>query len=98
MDLPLFPTITGVAVKKADMVATIVAAATKLGTPLTTEDGKERVSGHSLRATGAQGLVSIGIDTWTVQLLGRWGTAAVLGYTRDAAAGPVAACASHFVY
>jgi len=33
----------------------------------------------------------MGLDTWAIQLLGRWGSTAVLGYVRDAAASPEAA-------
>ena len=50
-------------------------------------DGTERVSGHSLRVTGAQGLARLGLDAWSIQLLGRWGSAVVFGYIREAALG-----------
>jgi len=55
-----------------------------LGVELAAPDGSERVSGHSLRATGAQGLAAPGVDTWAIELLGRWGSEAVRGYIRDA--------------
>ena len=46
-------------------------------------DGSARVSGHSLRATGAQGLARAGVDVWAIQLLGRWGSSTVLEYVRE---------------
>ena len=55
--------------------------------------GTLRVTGHSLRPTGAQGLARLGLDVWAIQLIGRWGSAAVLGYVRESAAGPEAALA-----
>ena len=61
------------------MTATIRAAALHLGSDLVSPDGTERVSGHSLRVTGAQGLARLGLDAWSIQLLGRWGSAAVFG-------------------
>ena len=83
MDLPLFPDVSGTPVTKEAMTATIVAAAAKLKIPLASADGSARVSGHSLRRTGAQGFARLGIDTWAIQLLGRWGSAAVLEYIQD---------------
>ena len=84
MSLPLFPSSTGAACTKEAMTATIVRAAGFLGVELAAPDGSERVSGHSLRATGAQGLAAAGVDTWAIELLGRWGGEAVRGYIRDA--------------
>ena len=66
------------------MTATVCQAAKFLHVPLSSADGSYRVSGHSLRATGAQGLAKLGLDVWAIQLLGRWGSAAVLGYVREA--------------
>ena len=66
------------------MVATIVHAARLLGvTDL--PDGTLRVSGHSLRSTGAQGLISLGWRADAVRLQGRWESDSVRRYTRDAA-------------
>ena len=64
---------------------TIVAAAVQLQIPLSAPDGSARISGHSLRVSGAQGLTRIGYPTWAVQLLGRWGSDTVRGYIGDAA-------------
>ena len=82
-DLPLFPTAEGAAVSKESMVATIVEAARRLQVPLATPDLSARVSGHSLRVTGAQGLARAGVDVWAIQLLGRWGSATVLEYVQE---------------
>ena len=82
-DLPLFPAADGTAVLKDKMVATIVEAARRLKVPTITPDHSARVSGHSLRVTGAQGLARAGVDVWAVQLLGRWGSNAVLEYIRE---------------
>ena len=80
--LPMFPAADGSVVAKEDMVATIETAAKNLGVDLLSADGSERVSGHSLRVTGAQGLSRAGVECWAIQLLGRWGSDAVLGYVR----------------
>ena len=65
-------------------MATIIFAARRLGTT-DLRDGSLRVSGHSLRATGAQGLISLGWRADAVQLQGRWLSEAVVRYTREAA-------------
>jgi len=89
--LPFFPDSEGQPVAKAAFAETIRHAARLLGVPLVSPCGTLRVAGHSLRPTGAQGLARLGLDLWAVQLLGRWGSAAVMGYVRDSAAGPEAA-------
>ena len=71
-------------VLKPAMVATIVLAARKLGV-VDKRDGSERVAGHSLRTTGAQGLIALGWRADAVQLQGRWESEAVKLYTREAA-------------
>ena len=81
-DLPLFPDEAGAVVSKEAMTETIRVAAQRLGVPLEASDGTERVSGHSLRITGAQGLARAGVDTWAIQLLGRWGSSTVLEYVQ----------------
>ena len=83
--LPLFPQLSGDACEKAAFVGTIVAAASQLGQPLASMDGSSRVSGHTLRVTGAQGLTRLGYPLWAVQLLGRWGSDTVKSYVGDAA-------------
>ena len=81
-DLPFFPASDGNVVSKEGVTETIIQAARKLQVPLATPDGSERISGHSLRVTGAQGLTVAGLDAWAVQLLGRWGSDTVLTYIR----------------
>ena len=41
------------------------------------------ISGHTFRITGARTLASWGLDPITIQLLGRWGSSAVLGYLAE---------------
>ena len=84
LDLPLFPNRQGGVVDKVAMTATIVAGGRALGV-LDEADGSFRLTGHSLRSTGAQGLISIGWRPDAVQLQGRWQSDTVRRYTRDAA-------------
>ena len=83
LSLPLFPTAAGVAAEKTAVADTITEAARHLGCPLVSVDGAARITGHSLRVTGAQGLTRAGLDAWAVQLLGRWGSSTVLQYIQD---------------
>ena len=83
LDLPLFPTESGEVVTKEKMTETIIRAAEMLGVPLASPDGSARVSGHSLRVAGAQGLARAGVEVWAIQLLGRWGSQTVLQYVRE---------------
>ena len=46
-----------------------------------------RITGHSCRITGAQRMALAGHPVWTIQVFGRWGSAAVLGYVREALLG-----------
>ena len=84
-DFPLFPRLSGGACPKPAMVGTVVAAAERLQVPLANADGTSRVSGHSLRVGGAQGLTRLGFPLWSVQLMGRWGTDTVKQYVGEAA-------------
>ena len=83
-DLPLFPTADGQVVQKEAMVRTIEAAADALGIPRESPDSSERISGHSLRVTGAQGLIGVGWHLWAIQLMGRWGSDTIKKYIREA--------------
>ncbi|CAK0846143.1 unnamed protein product, partial [Prorocentrum cordatum] len=83
-ELPLFPTSEGRVCTKDAMVAHIAAAADLLHLREAGTDGVHRWTGHSLRVTGARFLAGAGLDTWAIQLLGRWGSDAVLGYIGDA--------------
>ena len=81
---PFFPDRRGRQCSKEAVAATFVEAAKRLGVPTETPDGAERVSGHTLRVTGAQGMARAGLDVWAIQLLGRWGSDAVNTYLREA--------------
>ena len=81
---PFFPNAQGRTCSKEEMAATFVAAARHLGVPAASPDGSERITGHTLRVTGAQGMARAGLDVWAIQLLGRWGSSAVMNYVRDA--------------
>ena len=80
-DLPLFPDWSGGTVAKHKMTDTIVRAARLLGVG-DAPDGAERISGHSLRVTGAQGLVVLGWPSEAVRLMGRWESKDVERYVR----------------
>ena len=80
-DLPFIPTTSGGVVEKPCMVETIRAAARHLRVQ-DAPDGSERITGHSLRPTGAQGLCRQGWSLWAIQLLGRWGSEVVRSYLR----------------
>jgi hypothetical protein len=82
--LPLFPDAEGRIVEKEAMADTIREAAVHLKVALASRGLTEQVTGHSLRATGAQGLARAGVEEWAIQLLGRWGSKAVRSYTRQA--------------
>jgi len=97
VDLPLFPDWKGAAVSKQSVVTTLLSAARRLDVPWVSVDGSTRISGHTLRPTGAQGLTRLGLDLWAVQLLGRWGSHAVQQYIRDASSSVEAAVARRFV-
>ena len=83
-DMPFFPTTGGAPCSKEGFTQTIVRAAQLLNQPITDDLENVRISGHSMRPTGAQFLAKAGLDTYTVQLLGRWGSSSVETYVRDA--------------
>ena len=64
-----------------------------MGLEIASADGSERITGHSLRVTGARGLATLGVDTYAIQLLGRWGSGVVLRYVKAAAVSSAAAAA-----
>ena len=47
-----------------------------------------RITGHSARVTGAQRMAAAGLPLAVIQLFGRWGSNAVLGYVRDSLLAP----------
>ena len=79
---PLFPTSSGAHFTKIDFVRLVELAASHLGHPLEA-DNRHLFGGHSARVSGAQWLVRRGMEIWRVQVLGRWGSSAVLAYIRD---------------
>lgn len=46
-------------------------------------EGNWLLSGHTFRITGARTLASWGLDPITIQMLGRWGSSAVLSYLAE---------------
>ena len=93
VDLPFFPQASGAPSTKIGFAATITEAARRQGIEEVSPDGAERISGHSLRVTGARGLATLGVDTYAIQLLGRWGSGVVLRYVKAAAVTSAAAAA-----
>ena len=91
LSFPLFPSASGRVVQKGPMADSIREAGRFLGVASSAPDGSERLTGHSLRVTGAQGLVLRGWHLWAVQLHGRWGSDVVRRYVRDS---PLIAAAS----
>ena len=89
--MPFFPNARGTAVSKAAMVETNVFAARFLHVALASPDRAIRISGHSLRTTGAQGFSAMGLDSWALELLGRWGGTTVRRYIREATISSAAA-------
>ena len=63
------------------MAETTVAAASRLGVR-DSPDGILRITGHSLRSTGAQGLIRLKWRPDAVRLMGRWESEVVRAYTR----------------
>ena len=61
-DLVMFLDEDGCMCHKDAVTATIESAAVKLNVATSTPDGTARVSGHSLRVSGAQGLAHLGLD------------------------------------
>ena len=91
LGFPLFPSSSGRVVQKGPMADSIREAGRLLGVSACAPDGSERLSGHSLRVTGAQGLVLRGWHLWAVQLHGRWGSDVIRRYVRES---PLIAAAS----
>eukprot|EP00435_Cladocopium_sp_Y103_P047858 s2395_g14.t1 len=83
-DSPLFPDKHGNYCTKSGVVDTIRAAAELTGMQIRDAEGNQRLSGHTFRITGARFLSAAGLDPITIQLLGRWGSNAVLTYLAEA--------------
>ncbi len=83
-DTPLFPDDSGSYCTKQGVVDTIRAASELAGKPAKDSSGNYILSGHTFRITGARFLAANGLDPITIQLLGRWGSNAVLSYLAEA--------------
>lgn len=70
-----------VAPTKSAMVETFRLVAKSLGWK---EDEAKAMTGHALRASGAQYLARCGVECYKIQLYCRWGSDAILRYLRDA--------------
>ena len=73
----MFPSASGDLIAKLDVVIAIQGNAGLLQLPLVTPTGTLVYTGQTLRVPGAVHLAKSGIDTWRIQLHGRWGSAAV---------------------
>ena len=82
-ELPLFPDVHGEVCTKHVMVESVCVGAMSLGVNESSPDGAERITGHSLRVTGAQGLTQLGWHLLRIQLHGRWGSNVIKRYIRD---------------
>lgn len=80
----LFETDGGLPCTKAGWADTFQALATRFGLPTLSTQGLRLYTGHSARATGAMHMAATNIELWRIQIFGRWGSEAFLGYIRDA--------------
>eukprot|EP00435_Cladocopium_sp_Y103_P056907 s446_g19.t1 len=80
----LFPTASGAVCSKQGVVDTIRKAVDMSGGSAKDTAGTWRISGHTFRITGARLLCQWGLDPITIQLIGRWGSNAVLSYLAEA--------------
>ena len=88
LNLALFPTKAGNVMDKDSTVQAIRFCAQLTGADPTYTDARGRLrqsfGGHALRASGAQFLARHGVDTYLIQLIGRWGSNAILRYIQQA--------------
>ena len=83
VDKPLFPTTLGGYCTKQGVVNTLRAAVDQSGGNATKGDRSSSYSGHAFRITGARLLARSGLACITIQLLGRWGSNAILSYLAE---------------
>ena len=81
---PLFPTAVGGFCTKDGVTSTIRHMAHLASQQVRDVSGSWLISGHTFRITGARTLACLGLDAITIQLLGRWGSDAVLTYLAEA--------------
>ena len=74
---------TGGRCSKAGIESAIRNATLDSGGTAKDAEGNWLLSGHTFRITGARTLASWGLDPITIQMLGRWGSSAVLGYLAE---------------
>ena len=87
---PLFPTIAGEQLTSEMMLALIEELSYMMGESLYAKADRRRFGKHSWRSTGAVHLALIGLDAYTIQLIGRWLCTIVLRYCRMAPIADVA--------
>ena len=81
---PLFVDSEGRGCTKGAVVETLRAAVVLTGAAIFDPVGKHLYTGHAFRITGACILSLWGLDAITIQLLGRWGSMAILSYIAEA--------------
>ena len=81
---PVFPANDGGFCTKTGVIETIRHVAQLSGQQVQDASGAWLLSGHTFRITGARALARMGLDAITIQLLGRWGSDAVLSYLAEA--------------
>ena len=74
---------TGGRCSKAGIESAIRNASIASGGKAKDAEGNWLLSGHTFRITGARTLASWGLDPITIQMLGRWGSSAVLSYLAE---------------
>ena len=80
---PLFPHGEGNYCAKQAVVDSIRKAVDLTGGNSFDGNGRWAMSGHTFRITGARMLSSMGLDLISIQLLGRWGSSAMLSYLAE---------------
>ena len=81
---PLFVDEAGRGCTKGAVVETLRAAVALTGAAILDPVGRHMFSGHAFRITGARAMSLWGLDAITIQLLGRWGSLAILSYIAEA--------------
>ena len=82
-NLPVFPSVDGLPVKKARVVATFECLAYRCQCPLKDALGRRAFGGHSARVSGARYLSSIGVELLKISILARWQSEVILRYVGD---------------
>jgi len=82
--LPSFPAATGGIAEKTAVADSIESVAGMLGEDLRDQQGRPRLGGHSLRATGARRLARLAIPTAVISLMAWWSPQVILRDIRHA--------------